>query len=149
MAINSKALSGVQTDLTTAGTSEVTFKNAISQDVAFQVDENQVDITKLQTTSRTIELTGNVTGSVTYTLNDLDQSLEIATEVGAMTVQAGDIVNNSLSDTQIATGGIGNTSISNNTITSDKIASTSRVRIKVLNSAGTTVRDFYGLTVTV
>ena len=140
MAINNRTLTQVTTDLTQTGTSELTFRNA-TIDVATQVDENDQEVTA----SRSIALTGDVTGSASYTLGDASKDVSIATSIAGMTVVGSDIQNNSITNTQIANGTIGDTQITNNSITSGKIATASKLRIRILNAAGTTLREFDGL----
>ena len=141
MAINNRTLTQVTTDLTQTGTSELTFRNA-TIDVATQVDENDVDIN----VTRSIALTGDVTGSATFNLGtDTNRDISITTSVGSMSVTGGDIVNNSITNTQIAAGTISNTEITDNTIQAGKIAPASKLRIRVRNAAGTVVREFDGL----
>ena len=144
MAINNRTLTQVTTDLTQTGTSELTFRNA-TIDVATQVDANDVDVN----VSRNISLTGDVTGTASFNLgDDNNRDISITTTVGSMSVTGGDIVNNSITNTQIAAGTISNTEITDNTIQAGKIAPASKVRVRILNAAGTTLREFDGLTPT-
>ena len=148
MAINNKTLATVQADLVTAGTTEVTFKNALSLDVTKQVDTNEIDIRALEDDSRGIELTGDVTGSVTYTLDDATKALQIATTITGMSIDGGaDIQAASITNDRLVDGTIENGKIKDNTITPAKIASTNKVRVRIINAAGTTLRQFDGLTV--
>jgi len=142
MAIGNRTATDVNADLRNTDTTELRFRNAIMQTVD-QVDANEVDIAA----TRTISLTGDVTGTQTFEL-DAGRNISIPTTIEALSISGGDIMNNTITNTQIQAGTIRNTEIEVGTIQQDRIDPTDKVRIRVLAADGSTLRQFDGLSVT-
>lgn len=146
MAIRGRTLTAVQDDLQNVGTSEATFRSALTADVAYQVDSDQINLAA----SRSFTASGDLSGtSTTFQLNDAADytTVDIPLTINNGAVDGAAIDTDTITSAHIVNGTIINEDIANNTISHTKIASTSKEFLQILDVDGTTVLfDGYVLT---
>ena len=131
MPINTRPLADVTTALTSVATTESDFRTA-EVDIATQVDANQIDLAA----SRSLSLTGDVTGTTTFDLSDDGaRAISVATTVTGMSITGSDLVSGTVTNTQIGT----------NTITQNRIADGAKQRLRILSSSGAVLFEMDGL----